>query len=304
MSRVDRRSPAGRAYLDLQNQARREGRPTQQLLTSYAIERWLARLASPHYAAQFILKGGMLLAAIDTRRPTVDADALALGIPGDQITIAAIVNEIAAMPDPDGDDKDGITSAAEPLATYVIREEGMYAGVRVILAARLATANLRVSLDVNIGDPVTPHPQQVRLPSVRPGTPPVKLLGYPLETVLAEKIATAIGLGDINTRMKDYADIWTVTGNHDFGFRAVRNALAATADHRGTTVQPLSAVIVDFVTLRAPAYTAYRTSLSIDGTHLPAVLTDVVRDVVAFADALASDDSAVTAWDAATRTWR
>ena len=114
----------------MQNQARREGRPTQQLLTLYAIERWLARLASSHYAAQFILKGGMLLAAIDTRRSTVDADALALGMPGDPINIAAIVSEIAAMHDPDGDDEDGITFAAEPLATHVIREEGMYAGCR------------------------------------------------------------------------------------------------------------------------------------------------------------------------------
>jgi hypothetical protein len=77
MSRPTRDTPAGRAYLDLQNRARREGRGTQELLTLYVVERWLARLGTSRYADQFILKGGMLLAAFDARRPTADADALA-----------------------------------------------------------------------------------------------------------------------------------------------------------------------------------------------------------------------------------
>ena len=77
MSRPTRSTAAGRAYLDLQRRARAEGHPTQELLTLYVVERWLARLALSPYAEQFVLKGGILLAAFDARRPTADVDALA-----------------------------------------------------------------------------------------------------------------------------------------------------------------------------------------------------------------------------------
>lgn len=77
MSRPTRATAGGRAFLDLQNRARREGRGTQELLIMYVVERWLARLSRSPYVDDFVLKGGMLLAAFGTRRPTVDADALA-----------------------------------------------------------------------------------------------------------------------------------------------------------------------------------------------------------------------------------
>ena len=70
MKRVSRATAAGHAYLDLQNEARRQGRPTQELLTYYAIERWLARLAGSQHANSFVLKGGVLLAALGARRAT------------------------------------------------------------------------------------------------------------------------------------------------------------------------------------------------------------------------------------------
>jgi hypothetical protein len=77
MKRPTRASPAGSAYLDLQNRARKERRGTQELLTLYVVERWLARLSGSAHASKFVIKGGMLLAAYDARRPTADLDALA-----------------------------------------------------------------------------------------------------------------------------------------------------------------------------------------------------------------------------------
>lgn len=90
MSRPTRASSAGRAYLDLQNRARREKRGTQELLTMYVVERWLARLARSPYVEDIVLKGGMLLASFGTRRPTVDADALARNMASDVITREAL----------------------------------------------------------------------------------------------------------------------------------------------------------------------------------------------------------------------
>ena len=83
MKRPTRATAAGQAYLDLQNRARAEGRATQELLTLYVVERWLARLSVSPYADQFIIKGGMLLAAYDARRPTADLDALAQAVSND-----------------------------------------------------------------------------------------------------------------------------------------------------------------------------------------------------------------------------
>ncbi len=74
MSRPTRREVAGAVYLDLQRAARQAGRTTQDVLTMYVVERWLARLAVSPHADDFVLKGGMLLAAFGQRRTTVDAD--------------------------------------------------------------------------------------------------------------------------------------------------------------------------------------------------------------------------------------
>jgi len=85
VSRPTRASEAGRAYLDLQNRASAERRGTQELLTLYVVERWLARLSASSHAHKFAIKGGMLLAAYDARRPTADLDALARSVANDQI---------------------------------------------------------------------------------------------------------------------------------------------------------------------------------------------------------------------------
>lgn len=173
MTRPTRQTPAGRAYLDLQNQARRDGRGTQQLLTLYVVERWLARLARSPYADQFVLKGGMLLAAFDARRPTADADALARHMANDQNTIRARVVEIAHFPDDGG----GVEFLSDTATARTIRDDALYAGVRITMDARIATAAAKFRLDVNFGDPITPAPRQLDLPSLQPGAAPVPVLG-------------------------------------------------------------------------------------------------------------------------------
>ena len=97
MSRPTRNTAAGRAYLDLQNRARAEGHGTQELLTLYVVERWLARLSASAYADQFVLKGGMLLAAFGARRPTADADALARDFANDEAIVVERVVAIATQ---------------------------------------------------------------------------------------------------------------------------------------------------------------------------------------------------------------
>lgn len=292
-----RATPAGRAYLDLQNRARREGRGTQELLTLYVVERWLARLSTSPYADSFVLKGGMLLAAFGARRPTVDADTLARHIANDAGTVTRLVAEIAGR-----HDDDGVEFLPRTAQSRVIRDDALYSGVRIAMQARIASAAVKFRLDVNFGDPVTPAPRAVELPPLRPGTEPVRVLGYPIETVLAEKIATATVLGPANTRLRDYADVYTLTGRHDLDHEPVRAALLATTSFRGTPAGPLSAAIDDLVEQRRTAYTAYRASLRFDGAHLPDDLGELVGAVVAFADPLVAENQRLT-WSAGARRW-
>jgi hypothetical protein len=139
MSRPTRDTAAGRAYLDLQNRARRERRGTQELLTMYVVERWLARLAESPRSDDFILKGGMLLAAFGGRRPTVDADALARNMSADQDAVTRLVAEIASI-----ELDDGVDYLADTARSSMIRDDALYSGVRVVMVARIATAQVKL----------------------------------------------------------------------------------------------------------------------------------------------------------------
>jgi Nucleotidyl transferase AbiEii toxin, Type IV TA system len=301
VTRPTRADPGGRAYLDLQNRARREGRFTQELLVLYALERFLARLAAGPHAGTFVLKGGMLLAAMGARRPTVDADLLATQLANDEAAVQARIVQIASTA-PDIDD--GVRYLTETARARTIRDSDLYAGVRVTMDATVATATVKLQLDVNFGDPVTPAPVQIAYPTLRDGDPPVPVLGYPLATTLAEKLCTAVDLGVSNSRLRDYADIWTLTRIHDLDAGDLRAALRATATHRGVQLRPLADAVGDLATTRRDAYTAYRRRLAEDAAHLPDNLTDLVAAVIAFADPVLTDDPHPCTWNAATRTWQ
>ena len=299
MTRPTRSTAAGRAYLDLQRRARAEGRPTRELLTLYVVERWLARLAASPHVKQFVLKGGILLAAFDARRPTADVDALARNFANDEATVVARIIAIGEQSIPD----DGVEYRTHTVTSRVIRDADLYSGVRVAMDCGIASAIVKLRLDVNFGDPVTPTPQLIDLPALRPEYPPIQILGYPLETVLAEKITTAISLGPANTRMRDYADVYTLTSDRAISHSDARDALIATASHRGTDVVALSSAIGNLIELRRRSYDAYRTGLGPDGAALPREFAAVVKAVLAFADRLTDSATPTTTWNGWTRVW-
>ena len=300
MSRPTRATAAGQAYLDLQNRARSEGRGTQEFMTLYVVERWLARLSTSPYADQFVIKGGMLLAAYDARRPTADLDALVRSVANDEAAILSRVIEIARLA-PSVDD--GVIYRTETATARVIRDQALYAGVRMAMDCEIATAAVKFRLDVNFGDPITPAPNIVTMPPLRSVLEPVRVLGYPIETILAEKLSTAIALGPANTRVRDYADIYALTGSHLLAHDTVRAALLATAAFRGTELVLLSASIDNIVELRRQTYVAYRASLGTAGRHLPVDFELAVAAAVAFADRLTTAAPAGTVWNPRQRRW-
>lgn len=298
MSRVTRGTASGEAYLDLQNQARRAGRPTQELLQLYALEGFLARMAVSDVRESFVLKGGVLLAAYDSRRPTKDVDLAGLDLANDMDTVLSLVRLILAVAPPE---QDGITFAADAGTAEVIRDEDVYSGVRVNVDARLASANLSFHIDVNVGDPIWPEPVTVSLPRLRGGEP-IEVAAYPLHMVHAEKIVTAVQRGIANTRWRNFGDVWSLSRLHSLLADDLRTAASEVARHRGIALRPLVEVLDGFAPLADARWSQWRRRNHSD--HLPESIAPVLRDVIDFADPALAGAVAGKAWDPYEGSWR
>ncbi|GIF95338.1 nucleotidyl transferase AbiEii/AbiGii toxin family protein [Catellatospora citrea] len=291
-----RDTTAGQVFNDLRNLALRNGRNTEELLMAYALERFLLRL-SMTAPQRFVLKGGLLLALFGSRRPTRDVDLLGRGVVNSHEEISSEIARICAV-----EVDDGVQFAAQRIRTATIREDADYTGVRVILPASLGRAQLKLSLDVNFGDPVTPGPRRIRLVQLL-SAETFDMLGYPIETVIAEKLTTAVALGDANTRDRDYADIHRLVGGNDLAGDAVTEAVLKTAAYRGIELMPLSHVVHDLAERRQSAYAAWRRRQGPDAAGYPESFREVVAGVVDFADPLLTGAAAGADWSAATRRW-
>ena len=163
-----RATAAGRAYLDLRAKARIDGRLTDELIQLYMLEGFLARLATSDHTQQLVLKGGALLAAFGTRRPTRDIDFAARSLSNDGHHILEVVRAIATRAPAEDD---GLVFDPNSAIADVIRDDEEYSGVRVSINVELATARSRFHVDVNVGDPIWPAPELVEVPRLLGGPP-------------------------------------------------------------------------------------------------------------------------------------
>lgn len=296
MPTPSRDTTAGRVFNDLRNTARRQHRGTDELVVAYTLERWLYRVSVSPYADQFILKGGLLLAAFDARRPTRDADLLGR-MDNDEQALADQIGEIARVPV-----DDGLEFAVDQIRASIIREDDLYSGLRVTMPAILGKARIKLALDVNFGDPVTPGAVRIPYPTVLESDA-FEILAYPIETVLAEKITTAVNLGEVNTRERDWADIWRLTSGHDLDADTLAQALQRTARHRGISLEPLSKRIGPLVEARGGNYRTWRRRQGAEAGNYPEDFGTLVADVIRFADPLLNGEAVNARWDSHTRAW-
>jgi hypothetical protein len=231
-------------------------------------------LAKWRFAGKFILKGGMLLAVRDVRRGTRDADLRARGVDGDESSLRAVICEIAEV-----DMADGVGFETGVIAITPIREGAEYEGVRIALPASLGGAKLKLRLDLSFGDPV--EPQRIDYPTLL-DDPGFRLLGYPLESVIAEKADTMMLLGDANTRDRDYGDVYLLSEIHSVEAQSLRRELHRVAEHRGHEVRPLGPLLETLRESRQQPWEAFCARVGLPG--LPDHFSDVVDVVVAFVD--------------------
>jgi hypothetical protein len=291
---------AGDAFLAIQKLARRTGADVQELLTLYALEGLVARVAASRYREDFVLKGGVLLAAFSLRRPTKDVDLQATGLANDVDEVLERVRELAAI-----DVDDGLTFDPNEIRGHTIREDDGYPGVRIRLVAALGKARLTIGIDVNFGDPIWPAPTEIDLPRlIDMGQRPLRVLGYPLPMVVAEKIVTALQRGEANTRWRDFADVLTISCAHDLSAGELRAAFEAVATFRETTLRPLLPGLGRMPETAQAKWSNWRRRQS-RASDLPEQFDEVLRAVAAFIDPVLNPaaPNAGSRWQSVQQTW-
>ena len=216
----------------IRNIARQKKIPAQVVLQNYMFERLLVRLSASSYKDKFVLKGGMLVAAMVglDNRSTMDLDTTLKNLPVTPDAIRSALEQICAVPS-------GDTVNFEVGAISPIREDDAYSGYRVALTARFETLAVPLSIDVSTGDAITPHAIPYCFAEIFDEEKSYELWAYNVETVLAEKVETILRRGVFNTRPRDFYDAYILATTQTFDRAVFAEALRATARHRGTTEQ-------------------------------------------------------------------
>jgi len=216
----------------IRNIAKSKNIPAQVILQNYMFERLLIRLSKTDYRDKFVLKGGMLVAAIVglDNRATMDLDTTLKNLP---LTPEAIEKAIREICNTDADDNAEFAF----ISLTPIRDDDVYSGYRVSLNARYDTVIAPLSIDVSTGDAITPNHVLFSFNELFEPDKSFELWAYNIETVLAEKVETILRIGVFNTRPRDFYDAYILATTQNYDKKTFTEALAATALHRGTEQQ-------------------------------------------------------------------
>ena len=261
----------------LLNLARERGEPFDQVLQYFAIERFLARLATTPWADVLVVKGATLLRFWNAPlgRPTRDIDFHTRLVDGASVARVAVA-EVVALEQDDGLVFDG-EIASEPIVV-----DGRYPGVRLAVKGSLAGARFKLQVDVGVGAEVVPEPAWVDYPVLLDMDQP-RILAYAPETAIAEKFEAMVSLGEANSRLKDFYDVWLLAATLAFTGRALAAAVAATFSGRGTTLPVAAPVTLSgWFAVQPDAQARWVAFVAHPGISGPASFVDATRLIAAF----------------------
>ncbi len=216
----------------LQNKAKETNRPFAEVLQYYGMERFLYRFSRSEYADKFILKGALMFMVwqVPQRRTTLDIDFLSTY--DNQIaTIEKVIRDVCKV----SVAPDGLVFDSQAIKGQKIKEDADYEGVRVKFRGFLERARIPMQIDVGFGDVIYPKPKTINYPVIL-DFPKPHLKGYPAESVVSEKFEAMVKLGLLNSRMKDFYDIWLMMRQFDFSGSNLAEALKRTFEHRKTSL--------------------------------------------------------------------
>ncbi len=285
----------------LKNQSIHDKRPFAELLQYYAMERFLYRLTQSEHADQFILKGALMLRVWESPqfRPTRDIDML--GITSNDVDdICAQVADIISV-----EVNDGLIFDPSTIRGERIKEDADYEGVRVRFIGTLENARVHMQIDVGFDDIVYPQASEADFPTIL-DSPVPRLLCYSRESAIAEKFEAMLKLGELNSRMKDFYDIWLLSRQFDFDGKDLAKAIQLTLQHRDTRIpEVITAFTRNFIEIKQAQWVAFHKRLA--QKHVPADFNEIVASIENFLEvivtALVSGTSVTQHW-VAPDTWR
>ena len=215
----------------IKNLAKTNKADARILMRIYMMERFWERLAKSAYAENFIIKGGILITSLVgvSMRSTMDIDTSIRGFTLSQEEVLRIVKEISEI-----DLEDGVTFSVKSVSG--IMDEMDYPGIRLALDACMDVMVTPIKIDISTGDVITPEAVEYDYKLMLEERS-IHVWSYNLETILAEKLQTVMSRGVLNTRMRDYYDIYTLMLRYenDIGRDTLKQAFDATCKKRGTT---------------------------------------------------------------------
>ena len=217
----------------IRNMSKKKSADAQILKRNYMMERFLERISLSEYKNQFILKGGMLVAAMVglDARATMDPDATIKGTNVSVEDVEMIISQIISIPL-----DDGVSFRVKRISE--IMEEADYPGVRVSMETKFDGVITPLKIDISTGDIITPREIKYNF-NLMLENRTIEVWAYNLETVLAEKLETVISRNVTNTRMRDFYDIYILQKlyGEQLSKDVLRDALVATAKKRETLEQ-------------------------------------------------------------------
>lgn len=218
----------------LLNLAHQIGRSFNDLVLYYAIERFLYRLSQSPFADRVILKGGLMLQVWNAPAMRVTRDIDLLGrLNNDPEQIRNVVRAVCSI----AVGSDGLLFDPQTVATVRIAEDADYEGVRATFRGRFGNTPLAMQVDFGFSDVITPAPVSISYPTMLDHAP-ARLLAYTRETVVAEKFEAMVKLAELNSRMKDFFDVWVLAESFPFEGPVLADAIRSTFARRGTAVAP------------------------------------------------------------------
>ncbi|GGE05453.1 nucleotidyl transferase AbiEii/AbiGii toxin family protein [Rhizobium leguminosarum bv. viciae] len=257
--------------------AKASGQSFDLVLTRFALERLLFRLSQSPHADRFVLKGAMLMMSWfdNPHRGTRDLDLLGFGDPSPDPMLETFREILAQEAD------DGVTFDADTLHVDRIREALDYGGLRLRVITSISGARINLTIDIGFGDALEPGVEVLDYPSML-DFPMPRLRAYARETVIAEKFQAMVMLGRVNSRMKDFYDIWILSRSFDFSDDRLARAIAATFDRRETPIPiDLPDALTDAFAKDQQKQRQWRAF--IEGVaHNPGDLIDVIAQIATF----------------------
>jgi len=213
----------------IRNLANKKDMSAQVVLQNYMFERFLERLSKSTYKDKFILKGGILIAALVgiDNRATMDLDATIKNYPINVESLTSIINEICSV---DIDDDVSLSFSG----IEAIRDDDAYGGYRVSVVSKYDTITTPIKIDITTGDVITPK-EILYVFKMLFEESGFSVWAYNTETVLAEKVETILRRGELNTRPRDFYDVYILTKTQSLDYSVFVKALKSTAIHRETT---------------------------------------------------------------------